>query len=149
MLMGRTGCISFPNYLNSRRSRSLRNPAHCALGLLHYQKHKPEMTWGWCRAVRTCRALKKFASDRNLLFCAKPCQATWCAPLGTASMCGGPRGSFPQKGTPFLLGYIIPNSSVTPCTVAHWAPLSMGFPRREYWSGLSFSTPGDLPNPGI
>ena len=29
------------------------------------------------------------------------------------------------------------------------APLSMGFPRQEYWSGLSFLSPGDLPNPGI
>ena len=34
-------------------------------------------------------------------------------------------------------------------TVAHQAPLSMGFSRQEYWSGLSFSSPGDLPNPGI
>ena len=34
-------------------------------------------------------------------------------------------------------------------TVAHQAPLSMGFPRQEYWSGLPFPFPGDLPNPGI
>ena len=38
---------------------------------------------------------------------------------------------------------------VTPWTVAHQAPLSMGFPRQEYWSGLPFPTLGDLPNPGI
>ena len=37
----------------------------------------------------------------------------------------------------------------TPQTVAHQAPLSMGFPRQEYWSELTFSSPGDLPNPGI
>ena len=37
----------------------------------------------------------------------------------------------------------------TPWTVAHWAPLSMGFPSQEYWSGLPFPSPGDLPNPGI
>ena len=37
----------------------------------------------------------------------------------------------------------------TPRTVAFQAPLSMGFPRQEYWSGLSFSPPGDLPDPGI
>ena len=36
----------------------------------------------------------------------------------------------------------------TPCTVACQAPLSMGFPRQEYWSGLPFLLPGDLPNPG-
>ena len=29
------------------------------------------------------------------------------------------------------------------------APLSMGFPKQEYWSGLPFPSPGDLPNPGI
>ena len=38
---------------------------------------------------------------------------------------------------------------VTPWTVAHQAPLSMGFSRQEYWSGLPFPSPGDLPNPEI
>ena len=38
---------------------------------------------------------------------------------------------------------------VTLWTVAHQAPLSRGFSRQEYWSGLLFPTPGDLPNPGI
>ena len=37
----------------------------------------------------------------------------------------------------------------TPWTVAHQAPLSMGFSRQEYWSGLLFPSPGDLPKPGI
>jgi len=37
---------------------------------------------------------------------------------------------------------------VTPWTVALQAPLSMRFSRQEYWSGLSFPSPGDLPNPG-
>ena len=41
------------------------------------------------------------------------------------------------------------DSFVTPWTVAHWVPLSMGFPRQEYWSRLPFPSPGDLPNPGI
>ena len=36
--------------------------------------------------------------------------------------------------------------SVTPWTVAHQAPLPMEFSRHEYWSGLAFPTPGDLPN---
>ena len=39
--------------------------------------------------------------------------------------------------------------SVTPWAVAHQAPLSMGFSRQEYWSGLLCPPPGDLPNPGI
>ena len=38
---------------------------------------------------------------------------------------------------------------VTPWTVAHQTPLSMGFSRQEYWSGLPCPPPGDLPNPGI
>ena len=38
---------------------------------------------------------------------------------------------------------------VTPWTAAHQAPLSMGFSRQEYWSGLPGPPPGDLPDPGI
>ena len=38
---------------------------------------------------------------------------------------------------------------MTPWTVAHQAPLSMEFSRQEYWSGLSFPFPEDLPNSGI
>ena len=37
----------------------------------------------------------------------------------------------------------------TPWTVAHQAPLSMGFPRQEYWSGLPFPSPGNLLDLGI
>ena len=37
----------------------------------------------------------------------------------------------------------------TPWTVACQSPLSMKFSRQEYWSGLPFPCPGDLPNPGI
>ena len=37
----------------------------------------------------------------------------------------------------------------TPWTIAHQAPLSMGFSRQEYWSGLAFPSPEDLPHPGI
>ena len=44
---------------------------------------------------------------------------------------------------------VVSDSCVTPWTVAHQAPLSMGFPRQEYWSVLPFPSPGDLPDPGI
>ena len=37
----------------------------------------------------------------------------------------------------------------TPWTVTYQAPLSMGFSRQEYWSGLPLPSPGDLPDPGI
>ena len=41
------------------------------------------------------------------------------------------------------------DSSGTPWTVTCLAPLFMGFPRQEYWNGLSFPSLGDLSNPGI
>ena len=37
----------------------------------------------------------------------------------------------------------------TPWTVVYQASLSMGFSRQEYWSGLPFPSPGDLPDPGM
>ncbi|XP_061261685.1 beta-microseminoprotein isoform X1 [Bos javanicus] len=43
--------------------------------------------------------------------------------------------------------YFIPNESSA--SNARQGPLSMGFPRRAYWSGLPFPSPGDLPDPGI
>ena len=44
---------------------------------------------------------------------------------------------------------VIAQSCLTPWTVAHQAPLSMEFSRQEYWSGLPFPSPGDLPDPGV
>ena len=41
------------------------------------------------------------------------------------------------------------SSFATPWTITHQVPPSMGFPRQGYWSGLPFSSPGDLPDPGI
>ena len=41
------------------------------------------------------------------------------------------------------------SNSATLWTVAHQAPLSMGFSRQEFWSGLSCPPPGNLPDPGI
>ena len=38
---------------------------------------------------------------------------------------------------------------MTPRTVPRQAPLSIGFPRQEYWNELPFPSPGNLPNPGI
>ena len=43
----------------------------------------------------------------------------------------------------------VSSSFATTWTVVRQAPLSRGFPRREYWSGLPFPSLGDLPNPGI
>ena len=41
------------------------------------------------------------------------------------------------------------SDSATPWTVAHQAPLSLEFSRQEYWNGLTFPSPEDLPDPGI
>ena len=41
------------------------------------------------------------------------------------------------------------SDSATPWTAAYQAPQSMEFSRQEYWSGLPFPSPGDLPDPGI
>ena len=46
------------------------------------------------------------------------------------------------------VGRSVVSDFVTPWTVAHQAPLFKGFFRQEYWSGLQFSSPGDLPDPG-
>ena len=48
-----------------------------------------------------------------------------------------------------VLSCSVVSDSVTPWTVARQAPLSKGFSRQEYWSGLPCPPPGDLPNPGI
>ena len=49
----------------------------------------------------------------------------------------------------FFSRSVVSDSFVTPWTAARQAPLSMGFSRQEYWSGLPFPSPGDLPDPGI
>ena len=49
----------------------------------------------------------------------------------------------------FFSHLIMSDSFVTPWTVAPQVPLSMGFPRQEYWSGLPFPSLRELPNPGI
>ena len=47
-----------------------------------------------------------------------------------------------------MLGHSVMSDSVTPWTVACQAPLSLEFSRQEYWSGLPFPSPGDLPDAG-
>ena len=49
-----------------------------------------------------------------------------------------------------MLCHLVTQLHSTLChTVVHQVPLSMGFSRQEYWSGLPGPSPGDLPNPGI
>ena len=52
---------------------------------------------------------------------------------------------------PYICGGLVAKSCLTlatPWAIACQAPLSMGFSRQEYWSGLPFPSPGDLPGPG-
>ena len=49
----------------------------------------------------------------------------------------------------FLCARSVVSDSANLWTVTRKALLSMGFPRQEYWNGLSFPPPGDLPNTGI
>ena len=51
--------------------------------------------------------------------------------------------------SPGMRACSVVSDSATPRTVALQASLSMGFPRQEYWSGLPFPPPGDLPYPGM
>ena len=46
-------------------------------------------------------------------------------------------------------GLVAKSCPTLPPNGAHQAPLSMGFPRQEYWSGLPFPSPEDLPDPGV
>ena len=48
-----------------------------------------------------------------------------------------------------LFSHQVISDFATPWTVAHQAPLFMGFHRQKYWRGLSFPSPGDLPDPRI
>ena len=70
-------------------------------------------------------------------------------------MCGIPKISEPLTTVAFISscgGGLFAKSCLTlgtPWTVAHQALLPIGFSRQEYWSGLPFPSPGDLPEPGI
>ena len=65
-------------------------------------------------------------------------------PSGGNRMCKGR-----EAGTVLLINRLVVSDSCDPVNCSRQAPLSMGFPRREYWSGLPFPSPGDSPDPGI
>ena len=74
-----------------------------------------------------------------------PCRLHWQSDSLPLGLLGRPR--FISNSHLKLLGCV--QLLATPWTVAHQAPLSMGFSRQEYWSGLPFPSPGDLPDTGI
>ena len=67
-------------------------------------------------------------------------KAVYCHPAYLTYMQNGGGGGLVPK--------LCPTLSI-PWTIAHQAPLSRGFSRQEYWSGLPFPAPGDPPDPGI
>ena len=64
-------------------------------------------------------------------------------------MCHSQKLTLLETGLLLLFSQQVMSDSATPWTVAGQAPLSTGLPRHEYWSGLLFPPPGDLPRSGI
>ena len=83
------------------------------------------------RIINECVASKLIAGNTE------PCEPCLQQPRGWVSRAGGAQS----------LSHV--QLFVTPWTIACQAPLSMGFSRQGYWSGLLFPPPGDLPDPGI
>ena len=54
-----------------------------------------------------------------------------------------------NNGESESVSHLVMSDSVTPWAVAHQGPMSMGFSRQEYWSGITCPPPGDLPDPGM
>ena len=69
-------------------------------------------------------------------------QAAWCSRKER-------KEKFKLNNVDGLAAYLCPAFIATLWAVACQGPLSMAFPRQEYWSRLPFPSPGDLPNPGI
>ena len=68
--------------------------------------------------------------------------------LSSGSVCHL-EGAHSQVKSASVSHLVVSDSSETSWTAAHQAPLSMEFSRQEYWSGLPFPFPGNLPDPGI
>ena len=95
-------------------------------------------SWSWCWVeIRNKQGQQSHINHVNLQYGAV-CQ----------QMSGWPSRGF-KTPCYCVLSHLVVSESATLWTVAFQAPLSMRFSRQEYWSGLPFPSPGDLPNPGI
>ena len=79
----------------------------------------------------------------------QPRDQTWVRSLTFPALAGGVFTTSATWEAPVCYVMSVMSDSTAPGTVAFQAPLSIRFSRREYWNGLPFSPPGDLPNPGI
>ena len=95
------------------------------------------------------QSCKSNPMGKNVLF-NKWCCSSWTS-IGRINKAPNKISYLLQKLTQSVHAYSLScvQLFMTPWTVAHQVPLSMGFSRQEYWSGLPCPLPGDLPNPGI
>ena len=88
-------------------------------GISHSNKNEPTTTTEWQKTLKNSKAYIMYDESHRI---SRMCCVLSCS--------------------------VVSNSLWAPWTVVRQAPLSMGFSRQEYWSGLPCSPPGDLPNPG-
>ena len=86
---------------------------------------------------------------RQILYCLSDQGSPRIKMLTFNTSLGLPYGVFHVTQLVLFSHQVMSDSFVTSWTVSHQGPLSVGFPRQEYWSRLPFPSPGDVPNPGI
>ena len=91
----------------------------------------------WCRVPSLATSLGMWPSYKLI----------WCPDQGRTPDAWIPHTGGKKKWKCWLFSCV--QLFATPWTVAHQAPLCMGFPRQEYWTGLPFPSLGDLSDPGI
>ena len=96
--------------------------------------------WGFCLPRdHLLRLLRRQRPSQGSL-------ESWCSRRNASWLLGLSQGSAHNGG-----GLVVQSCPTlcNPWTAARQAPLSIAFPRQEYWRGLPFHSPADLPNPGI
>ena len=107
--------------------------------------------WSHSSSVQPASTHKKFVPDLNWILNFR--DALWVGKCsdGASTLCLSVLNSLTFLRSPcWCLVASVMSDSVRPLwTAACRSPLSMGFPRQKYWSGLPYSLPGDLPHPGM
>ena len=125
-LVDKTGCASRRRQTGTCRGGKEKTPAGGRPGALCWRLPSPPALPPQCGSHRGRAALAG---------CFTAC--------GLSLSYGGP-----YTFCVFIVSHSVVSDSATPWILARQAPLSMGFSRQEYWSGLPFPSPGDLPDPG-
>ena len=137
VLIQRERFVDSPPYWQERKSCDNRRR------LEWWVQPQPKDCWGLLSKKAECRRIDAFElwCWRRLL------RVLWTARRSNLSILKESTLTIHWKVKVKLLSCV--RLFATPRTVAYQAPQSMGFSRQEYWSGLPFPSPGDLPNPGI